>query len=202
MKLSKRLETIASLIPNQRNIIDVGCDHGLLDISIALKENINITATDISPKAIENAKQNAKNYNVYNKIKFIVTDGLNNIDIKEDDVLIISGMGAHTMIDILKDRKLPSNIILSAHRDIELIRRFLVSLGYYIKEEKVVFEKKWYVILLFEKGIKKYTEDDYILGVYAKENKEYLNYLLKKEQYIEKRSNKKSEKLKKIEKYL
>lgn len=202
MKLSKRLETIASLIPNQRNIIDVGCDHGLLDISIALKENINITATDISPKAIENAKQNAKNYNVYNKIKFIVTDGLNNIDIKEDDALIISGMGAHTMIDILKDRKLPSNIILSAHRDIELIRRFLVSIGYYIKEEKVVYEKKWYVILLFEKGSKIYTEDDYILGVYAKENKEYLKYLLKKEEFIEKRSNKKSDKLKKIEKYL
>ena len=65
MKLSKRLETIASLIPNQRNIIDVGCDHGLLDISIALKENINITATDISPKAIENAKHHLLLYQYY-----------------------------------------------------------------------------------------------------------------------------------------
>lgn len=202
MKLSKRLETIADLIPSQKNIVDIGCDHGLLDIYIALRENVSITATDISPMAIEHAKQNAQNYNVYDKINFIVTDGLNDINIQEDDILIISGMGAHTIINILKNRKLPFNIILSAHRDIELIRRFLVSIGYYIKEEKVVYEKKWYVILLFEKGRKEYTDDDYVLGLYAKNNKEYLQYLLKKEKYIEKRSNKKSEKLKKIEKYL
>ena len=32
MKLSKRLKTIAHMIPEHKNVIDVGCDHGLLDI--------------------------------------------------------------------------------------------------------------------------------------------------------------------------
>ena len=32
IKLSKRLETISSLISKKSKIVDIGCDHGLLDI--------------------------------------------------------------------------------------------------------------------------------------------------------------------------
>ena len=39
IKLSKRLEAISSLIPNNSKIIDVGCDHGLLDIYLYQKKN-------------------------------------------------------------------------------------------------------------------------------------------------------------------
>ena len=31
-KISKRLELIASFIPENSKVIDIGCDHGLLDI--------------------------------------------------------------------------------------------------------------------------------------------------------------------------
>ncbi len=34
--ISKRLESIASLIPNNSRVIDVGCDHALLDIYLAM----------------------------------------------------------------------------------------------------------------------------------------------------------------------
>ena len=34
IKLSNRLRTIQSLVPINATILDVGCDHGLLDISI------------------------------------------------------------------------------------------------------------------------------------------------------------------------
>ena len=39
--LSKRLETIASLIPLGASVIDIGCDHALLDIYL-VKRNDNI----------------------------------------------------------------------------------------------------------------------------------------------------------------
>ena len=37
IKLSKRLEAISSLITKNSNIIDIGCDHGLLDIYLCEK---------------------------------------------------------------------------------------------------------------------------------------------------------------------
>lgn len=203
MKLSKRLKEVESLIEKDRNVIDVGCDHALLDIFLALtRENIKITATDISSNAIEGAKKNAKYYNVEEKVNFIVTNGLNNIKINSNDILVITGMGGYTMLDILKKETLPNTLVLSAHKDIELIRREIVKLGYYIKKEKAVFDKKWYVIILFEKGIEKYEEDDYILGVYTKKNKEYMKYLYEKNSKIALKSNKNIDIIEKIEKYL
>ena len=32
IKISKRLEAISSLVPINSNVIDIGCDHALLDI--------------------------------------------------------------------------------------------------------------------------------------------------------------------------
>ena len=63
MKLSKRLEAIASFIDKNDKIVDVGCDHGYLDIYLALyKHNKMIIATDISEKVIENTILNINNY--------------------------------------------------------------------------------------------------------------------------------------------
>ena len=39
IKLSKRLETISSLVPRGSKVIDIGCDHGLLDIYLYQKKN-------------------------------------------------------------------------------------------------------------------------------------------------------------------
>lgn len=203
MKLSKRLKEVETLIEKDRNVIDVGCDHALLDIYLALnRQNIKITATDISSNAIEGAKKNAKYYKVEDKINFIVTNGLDKIKLNSNDILVITGMGGYTMLDILKNNNLPNTLILSAHKDIELIRREIVKLGYYIKKEKAIFDKKWYVIILFEKGLETYEEDDYILGLYTKNNKEYMNYLYEKNKKIALKTKSKNEIIKKIEKYL
>ena len=38
INISKRLETIASLVPINSKVIDIGCDHGLLDIYLYQKK--------------------------------------------------------------------------------------------------------------------------------------------------------------------
>ena len=38
IKISKRLEAISSLVPINSNIIDIGCDHALLDIYLYQKK--------------------------------------------------------------------------------------------------------------------------------------------------------------------
>ena len=56
IKISKRLKEIANYVEENSNIVDIGCDHGLLDIYlIQNKKNIKIIASDINQNALNNA---------------------------------------------------------------------------------------------------------------------------------------------------
>ena len=48
MNLSKRLEAVATLVDVGKRVIDVGCDHGYLDIYLTLN-NDNIAVNLTSP---------------------------------------------------------------------------------------------------------------------------------------------------------
>ena len=49
IRLSKRLECIASFVNDDMSLVDVGCDHALLDIYLCqVKKNIKIIASDIN----------------------------------------------------------------------------------------------------------------------------------------------------------
>ena len=63
MKLSKRLERVASYVPDNSSIIDVAWDHALLDIYLYNKrKNIKIIASDINEKPLSIARENIKKY--------------------------------------------------------------------------------------------------------------------------------------------
>jgi len=40
MKISNRLKRVASLVDDDTSIIDIGCDHALLDIFLVLNKNL------------------------------------------------------------------------------------------------------------------------------------------------------------------
>lgn len=191
MKLSKRLNAIYDKIDKNKNIIDVGCDHGLLDIKFVKETKNRAIATDISENAISNAKSNAIKENVFDKINFVVTDGLNGFELNDEDI-IISGMGSLTITNILS-KNINNRLIISTHKDIPFLRRKLVEYGYKIESETAVFDKKWYVIITFVKGSVIYDETDYFVGPYLKYDLDYINYLLEKEIKIKNKSNKESD---------
>ena len=173
--LSKRLEAVASLITTD-SIIDVGCDHGYLDIYLT-KKGIKCLATDISRNALNAALTNFKKYNL--DIETICTDGLNNIDIKDTDTIVIAGMGTDTIIKIL-DKSITNDLIILTHNHLEKLRRYIVSLGYYIDKEVFVMDNnKPYIIMKFKKGIVSYSNYDYIIGPTITDIN-YYNYLITK----------------------
>ena len=178
MKLSKRLKAIADLVDTNK-VIDVGCDHGYLDIYLTLYKDCTCIATDISSNAIKTCQDNISKYHLEDKIETYITDGLNGINITEDDALVLSGMGTKTIIDILSNKKLSNTIIISSNNNLEELRRFMVSIGYYINNEMYIFEHNiHYVIIKFIKGYKEYNDYDYLLGPIVIKNNNYKKYIL------------------------
>lgn len=181
MKLSNRLKTIASLVEENVNVVDIGCDHALLDIYLTLNNGNKCIASDLRPNIIEQAISNAKKYNVEGKIEFFTSDGTNNIVIPSNTTLVISGMGATTIVNILEKTNHTNieNLIIQSNNDLELIRKKITALNYYIFDEEVVYEKnKYYVIIKFKKGFKKYNENEIKFGpiLISKKNKEIKAY--------------------------
>ena len=59
IKISKRLLAITSFIRSDAKLVDIGCDHALLDIYLARHNpNIKIIATDIKTGALKQASKN------------------------------------------------------------------------------------------------------------------------------------------------
>lgn len=176
IKLSKRLLSIANLVDDNSKVVDIGCDHGLVSIYLAMnKQNISIIASDINQNALDNAIKNINKYHLEDKIKVCLSNGLDNIN-DEIDTIIISGMGGHTIVDILTNNQeklnTVNNIIIQSNNDIEYVRRKIVKLGYYIKKEELILDKNiYYTVILFTKGKKKYTNKEYYFGpILLKEN--------------------------------
>ena len=57
--LSIRLKEISNYVPDNIKMVDIGCDHGLLDIYLVqTKKNIKVIASDINENALSNAIKN------------------------------------------------------------------------------------------------------------------------------------------------
>ncbi len=192
MILSKRLQAVATLVDIGVKVIDVGCDHALLDIYLTLNNDNKCIASDINNNALDMAKKNIDKYNLNSKIEIRLTDGLKGIDVEDTDNIVISGMGTHTILEILKSHKLSNTLIISSNNDIELLRREIVNMGYYIDSEIFIIDHgKSYIIIKFMKGGNEYKEKDYILGPILKNNVEYRKYLIKQQEKILKKIPKK-----------
>ena len=155
--LSKRLETIISLVDKNAKTIDIGTDHAYVPIAL-YKRNItkNIIASDISKEVCSKAKNNL-NINGIKNIKVIQSDGFNNI-MESFDIAIISGMGTKTILKILNIKNLPNNLIIASQNNFELLRKEMNKKGFKIIQEEVVYEKKYYPIIKYQKGQEELTK--------------------------------------------
>ena len=181
MILSKRLQAVATLVDINTRVIDVGCDHAYLDIYLTQNNDNKCIATDINKNALEQAKKNIKKYNLEDKIETKLTNGLTDIKVKENDNIVISGMGTYTILEILKTNNLSNTLIISSNNNIDILRKEVINLGYYIDSEIFIIDKnKPYIIIKFIKGIKKYSKLDILLGPILKNNIEYKKYIIKK----------------------
>ncbi|MFA5407356.1 MAG: class I SAM-dependent methyltransferase [Bacilli bacterium] len=179
ISLSKRLLTIASFVERDK-IVDIGCDHALLDIYL-IEQNPNrkIIAADIKQGALKQAAKNIAKYNLTNSIDLRLSDGLSKIEADEINTIIMSGLGCPKIVDILnhgKDKLTDdSDIIIQSNTDYYDLRKAVCSLGYFIANEKLVKENNIiYLIIHFQRGKVKYTNNDYLWGPFLRLEKSSL----------------------------
>lgn len=183
ININKRLKTLGDVIleGNSKGIIDVGCDHALLDIYLLEKnDNLKLVASDLRESPLLKAKENIEKYSFSNKIKIKLSYGIDDL---EDyiDTVVISGMGTDTIIEILdkgkEDIKRINRIVLSSNNKYEELREYMTSIGFKINKEQIVYsDKKYYIIIDFIKGNIKYNKKELFFGPYLLKNKDELFY--------------------------
>ncbi len=175
MKISKRLETVSSFIQDNSKIIDVGCDHALLDIYLfKTKKNVKIIASDVKKGPIEHARENINKYNCDIKVK--QGYGIDTIE-NDIDTVVITGMGGETIISIL-DKGIDKlnnvdTLIISPQSEWSKVRQKITSMGFYIDLEKIIEEEgKYYLIEKYKRGNKTYTQKELEFGPLLLKNKD------------------------------
>ena len=147
MGLSKRLKLIADLVTPSYRVSDIGTDHGYVPIYL-LKNNIcpSAIAVDISKGSLAKAIENVRRVNLEAVIECRLSDGLTKLDPYESDSIIIAGMGGILIDKILRAKpevvKTSKELIISPHRNPELIRQYAEENGYEIISENTIVDKK------------------------------------------------------------
>lgn len=138
--MTKRLETIYSMITDGIGVADIGTDHGYIPIKLAQNGfSGNIIASDINRMPIETAKRNAEEANVSDRINFLISDGLSAITPNSIDTVIIAGLGGDLICRILDRAEwiMDSHykLILQPMTKAEVLRYWLVNNGISIESD-------------------------------------------------------------------
>lgn len=144
------------MVPACDSFTDIGTDHGYLPVYLVHSCRCKrAVASDIRRGPLKTAEDNANRYGIpKDQMELVLSDGLRNINVPDHgfNVLSVMGMGGLNIAGILEDggEKVSAYdvFLFSPHTKQEEFRRYLLSHGYLIKDEKyVVDEDKLYVII-------------------------------------------------------
>lgn len=188
--LSLRLSSLTKFVNYNDKIIDIGCDHALLDIFLVKNDLVkSIIASDINVQALNSGIKNIENEGLSDKISARLGDGLNVLTDKDNiDTVIISGMGTNTIMGILNNNHLKdiNKLIIQSNNDHTTLRKYVTKLGFFIKSEEYFQDnKKNYINIVFVRGNKKYSKIDLTYGPILKHNKPYLEFEINNIEKIE-----------------
>ena len=188
--LSLRLSSLTKFVNYNDKIIDIGCDHALLDIFLVKNDLVkSIIASDVNSQALDSGIKNIENEGLSDKIEARLGDGLNVLTDKDNiDTVIISGMGTNTIMGILNNDYLKNinKLIIQSNNDHTMLRKYVTKLGFFIKSEEYFQDnKKNYINIVFVRGNKKYSKIDLIYGPILKHNKPYLEFEINNIEKIE-----------------
>ncbi|HFI0672674.1 TPA: tRNA (adenine(22)-N(1))-methyltransferase TrmK [Streptococcus suis] len=175
-KLSRRLEAVASYVPQGARLADVGSDHAYLPLFLVEQGRIDFAiAGEVVQGPYQSALQNVEQTGQTDKIAVRLANGLAAVELADQVTTVtIAGMGGRLIAEILeagKD-KLGSveRLVLQPNNREDDVRRWLVANGFQLVAEEILEENdKIYEILVAEKGNVDLTADQLRFGPYLLE---------------------------------
>ena len=169
--ISKRLELVASFVPQGAVLLDVGSDHAYLPIELVEKGKIErAIAGEVVEGPYQSAVKNVESHGLKEKIQVRLANGLAAFE-EEDQVSVITiaGMGGRLIATILEEglQKLANveRLILQPNNREDDLRIWLQDHGFQIAAESILEEAgKFYEILVVEAGQMKLSASDVRFG--------------------------------------
>lgn len=153
ISLCPRLQMAADFVRAGVSVADIGTDHAYLPVYLVLSGKCpRAIAADLREMPLENARQTIRRYHLEDKITACLSDGLDEIDPRQVQDLVIAGMGGELIVTLLKRtpwlRDGEKRLILQPMTHGEDVRRFLYENGFDILEENAVQEESHLYIAL------------------------------------------------------
>ncbi|HEM6088090.1 TPA: tRNA (adenine-N(1))-methyltransferase [Streptococcus suis] len=175
-KLSRRLEAVASYVPQGARLADVGSDHAYLPLFLVEQGRIDVAiAGEVVQGPYQSALQNVEQACQSDKISVRLANGLAAVELDDQvSTVTIAGMGGRLIAEILeagKD-KLGSveRLVLQPNNREDDVRHWLVEHDFQLVAEEILEENdKIYEILVAEKGNVGLTADQLRFGPYLLE---------------------------------
>jgi tRNA (adenine22-N1)-methyltransferase len=143
IKLSPRLQAVAELVKPGLKLADIGTDHAYLPIYLIQQGKSPLAvAIDIHRGPYESALKQVALQGLEDKISVILGNGLEPLQHRQVDVVVLAGMGSATMIEILEAKpelvlKL-QQLVLQPMVGVGQMRKWLVENGWAINNEILV----------------------------------------------------------------
>lgn len=158
-QLSVRLETVFEAVRDSRaclergRVIDIGSDHGFLSVR-CLEEGVSdySVCTDIHKGPAMKSQESLDQAGFGDKCLVKVTDGLDGIDLQDNDIVVIAGMGGLNIIDIVT-RIINNNsqeilkkcgYVIQSQKSTHLVRNFFADNGFIFADEKVCKDRGFF----------------------------------------------------------
>ena len=169
--ISKRLELVASFVPQEAILLDVGSDHAYLPIDLVERGQIkSAIAGEVVEGPYQSAVKNVEAHGLKEKIQVRLANGLAAFEEADKvSVITIAGMGGRLIARILEEGldKLANveRLILQPNNREDDLRIWLQENGFHIVAESILEEAgKFYEILVVEAGQMKLSSSDVRFG--------------------------------------
>ena len=169
--ISKRLELVASFVPQGAVLLDVGSDHAYLPIELVERGQIkSAIAGEVVEGPYQSAVKNVESHNLKERIQVRLANGLAAFEeVDQVSVITIAGMGGRLIATILEEGldKLSDveRLILQPNNREDDLRLWLQEHGFQIVAESILEEAgKFYEILVVEAGQMKLSASDVRFG--------------------------------------
>ena len=157
IRLDERLSLIASLV-DYGKVADVGCDHGKLSYYLVSTDRAeSVIATDVSAPSLKKARELALENGVTDVMSTRLGDGLQPIESREVDTVVIAGLGGDVISGILEkareEGKAFKHFILSPNTHAEKVRAEIVRSRHTIVfDDLLVVGGKTYTVIKTDEG--------------------------------------------------